>query len=57
VISPAREFEYLKARPKLENSMKRKKAFKSVPAALVFIVADKRVPLSLESAQYALMTH
>lgn len=54
VISPAREFEYLKARPKLENSLKRKKAFKSVPAALVFIVADKRIPLSLESAQYAL---
>jgi hypothetical protein len=47
----------LKARPKLENSLKRKKAFKSLPAAMVFIVADKRVPLSLESAQYALMTH
>ena len=54
VIFPDREFEYLKARPKLEKSLERQRAFKRFPAALVLIIADKRIPLSLESAQYAL---
>jgi nitroreductase len=53
-ITPTRRFEYLKAKPKLEKSIERGRAFKSFPAALVFIIADKRIPLSLESAQYAL---
>ncbi|NOY36303.1 MAG: hypothetical protein GXO83_01860 [Chlorobi bacterium] len=55
-ITPGHEFEYLKAKPKLEKSLERGKAFKTFPAALVFIIADKRTPLSLESAQYALYT-
>lgn len=41
MISPGLEFEYLKARPKLEKSLERGKAFKTCPAALVFIIADK----------------
>lgn len=48
------EFEYLKAKPKLEKSIERGKAFKTVPAAIVMIVGGKRIPLSLESAQYSL---
>jgi NAD-dependent dihydropyrimidine dehydrogenase PreA subunit/nitroreductase len=53
-ISPSSEFEYLKAKPKLENVQKRNGGFKSKPVAIIMIVGDKRVPLSLESAQYAL---
>ncbi|UCE08912.1 MAG: nitroreductase family protein, partial [bacterium] len=54
VILPFHEFEYLKAKPKLEQSLARGRAFKTCPPALVFVIADKRIPLSLESAQYAL---
>ena len=53
-FAPKSEFEYLKAKPKLEKSIERGKAFKTAPAALVMIVGEKRIPLSLESAQYAL---
>jgi NAD-dependent dihydropyrimidine dehydrogenase PreA subunit/nitroreductase len=53
-ITPDREHEYLKARPKLENVIKRKGRFKSKPAAIILVIGDRRVPLSLESAQYAL---
>jgi hypothetical protein len=34
--------------------MHRKRNFKTVPAAIVMIIADKRTPLNLESAQSAL---
>jgi NAD-dependent dihydropyrimidine dehydrogenase PreA subunit/nitroreductase len=54
LFSPGLEFEYSKAKPKLEKSLERGKAFKSFPAAMLFIIADKRIPLSLESAQYIL---
>ena len=54
IIAPDREFEYFKAKPKLENVQKRKSGFKTKPAAIIMIVGDKKVPLSLESAQYAL---
>jgi nitroreductase len=54
LIAPSREFEYLKARPKLDKVEKRNSGFKSKPAAVIMIVGDRRVPLSLESAQYAL---
>lgn len=54
LLTPGRVHEYLKAKPKLESASDRKRSFKSVPAAIVMIVADKRIPLSLESAQYAL---
>ena len=49
-----REFEYLKAKPKLENVQERNSGFKTKPAAIIMIVGNKKVPLSLESAQYAL---
>ena len=54
LATPDRELEYLKAKPKLEASLKRKGNFISVPPAIIMIIADKRIPLSLESAQYAL---
>lgn len=53
-FTPSREHEYLKAKPKLETALKRGRNFKTVPPAIIFIVADRRIPLSLESAQYAL---
>lgn len=53
-ITPDREHEYLKARPKLENVIKRKGRFKTKPAVIILVIGDRRVPLSLESAQYAL---
>jgi len=53
-FAPKSEFEYLKAKPKLEKSIERGKSFKTTPAAIVMIVGGKRIPLSLESAQYAL---
>jgi nitroreductase/NAD-dependent dihydropyrimidine dehydrogenase PreA subunit len=53
-ISPAREAEYIRARPKLECALERGRAFGNPPAAVVFVVADKRIPLSEASAQYAL---
>lgn len=51
---PAWEFEFLKAKPKLEHAIKRGNGMKSKPPAMMLIVGDKRIPLSLESAQYAL---
>jgi hypothetical protein len=54
IIAPDREFEYLKAKPKLENVQKRNSGFKTKPAAIIMIIGDKKVPLTLESAQYAL---
>jgi len=53
-FTPSREHEYLKAKPKLETALLRGRNFKTVPPAIIFIVADRRIPLSLESAQYAL---
>ena len=54
LFAPDSEFEYLKARPKLENVRKRAHGFKTKPAAIILIIGDRKVPLSLESAQYAL---
>ena len=54
IILPYHEYEYLKAKPKLEQSLASGRAFKTRPAALVLVIGDKRIPLSLESAQYAL---
>ena len=45
--------EYLLNKPKLEHSLERGGAFRH-PAAIVFIVGHKRIPLSVDSAQYAL---
>lgn len=53
-FAPKTEFEYLRVKPKLEKSIERGRAFKSLPASIVLIIGEKRVPLSLESAQYAL---
>ena len=54
LFTPSREHEYLKAKPKLESAIRRNHGFKTKPAAIIMIVGDKRIPLSLESAQYAL---
>ncbi len=54
LLTPEREHEYLKAKPKLEAAQTRKRNFKTTPPAIIMIIADRRVPLSLESAQYAL---
>lgn len=54
LVAPVYEFEFLKAKPKIENSVTRNKAYKSLPVAIIFVVGDKRIPLSLESAQYIL---
>ena len=53
-FTPNRETEYLKAKPKLVESLKRNRNFKSIPPAIVMIISDPRIPLMLESAQYAL---
>jgi NAD-dependent dihydropyrimidine dehydrogenase PreA subunit/nitroreductase len=46
--------EFDKAVPKLETAITRGRGYDSRPPALVCVVGDRRVPLSLESAQYAL---
>lgn len=48
-----RSEEYLLNKPKIESSLERGFSFHH-PAAIVFIVGDKRIPLSVDSAQYAL---
>jgi nitroreductase len=45
---------YLRTMAKLEATVERGHVFSSPPAAYVFIVGDKRIPLSDASAQYAL---
>jgi nitroreductase len=45
--------EYLLNKPKLESALKKGAAFNH-PAAIIFVVGDKRIPLFVESAQYAL---
>jgi nitroreductase/Pyruvate/2-oxoacid:ferredoxin oxidoreductase delta subunit len=45
---------YLRSKAKVENAVKRGHAFSSPPAAMVFVIGDKRIPLSDASAQYAL---
>jgi NAD-dependent dihydropyrimidine dehydrogenase PreA subunit/nitroreductase len=42
------------ARPKVEAIVEAGRSYQDPPAAIVFIVGNKRVPLSVESAQYAL---
>jgi NAD-dependent dihydropyrimidine dehydrogenase PreA subunit/nitroreductase len=54
ILSAVWEEEYTKGKSKLEFIINRKTVFPTFPAAFVFIVSDKKVPLSLESAQYAL---
>ena len=54
LISPVLEAEYLKAKSKLSVVVERNTVFPTFPSAFILIIADKRVPLSLESAQYAL---
>jgi len=48
--------EFARAKPKLEHSLELGKAYKSRPPAIILIVGDRKTPLSLESAQYALYT-
>ncbi|HER09394.1 MAG TPA: hypothetical protein ENO20_10850 [Bacteroides sp.] len=53
-FAPAWESEYLKARPKLEVLRNRQSLFRTMPAAVIMVVGNRRAPLSLQSAQYAL---
>ena len=48
--------EFTRAKSKLQLSIERGRAYKSRPVAVILIVGDMKVPLSLESAQYALYT-
>jgi NAD-dependent dihydropyrimidine dehydrogenase PreA subunit/nitroreductase len=48
------EFEMLKAKPKIEHAVERKSGFKSTPTAMILVTGSKSIPLSKESAQYAL---
>lgn len=54
LLAPFYIDEYLKAKPKLESSMSIGRAYESMPPVIIFIVGDSRVPLSQESAQYAI---
>jgi len=59
IVSPlARMFgvasSFEQARPKVEAIVEAGRSYNSPPAAIVFIVGNKRVPLSVESAQYTL---
>jgi nitroreductase len=54
LFAPGQDFEYRQAIPKLKSAIKRNRGFKSRPAAVILIVGNRRVPLSLASAQYAL---
>lgn len=53
-FTPEQETEYLRAKPKLESALNRNAGLRSRPAAIIMVIGNKRVPLSLESAQYAL---
>ena len=53
-MSPHQQHEYLKAKPKLEKSLQIQKGYYCLPPIILFIVGVKRIPLSLESAQYIL---
>jgi len=46
--------EFHKARPKIEKSLKQGRAYSCMPPVILFIVGDKNVQLSLESAQYVM---
>jgi nitroreductase/NAD-dependent dihydropyrimidine dehydrogenase PreA subunit len=53
VLTPSLESEFLRAKPKLETTLRRGVTFTSRPAAFILVVGEKRTPLNLESAQYA----
>jgi nitroreductase len=53
-IVPALAQEYIRIKPKLERALETGRALGSPPAAVVFLVGDRRVPLSEASAQYVL---
>ncbi len=54
LVAPSQLNEYLKAKPKLEHSMKIQRGYDGIPPVLIFIAGPRRIPLSLESAQYIL---
>jgi len=54
ISSSSQYREYRKAAPKLQASLESGKGYKCMPPAIIFIVGSKRIPLSLESAQYLL---
>lgn len=54
ITPPVVRKEYSKIISKLTHIKNRGSIFISFPSAFIFIIADKNVPLALESAQYAL---
>jgi nitroreductase len=46
--------EFNRARPKIEGVLREGRAFHSRPTAILFVIGDKRTPLSEASAQYAI---
>ena len=54
ITGSSQQEEYLRARPKLEKSLKLKKGYYCLPPVILFIVGLKKIPLALESAQYIL---
>jgi len=54
ISSPNIEKEFIRAKPKLENSLKLGKAYSNMPPIIILIVGDRNLPLSTESAQYIL---
>lgn len=54
MFTPSQHKEYLKAKPKLEKSLEIEKGYYCLPPVILFIVGEKRIPLSLQSAQYIL---
>lgn len=54
MFSPSQQKEYLRAKPKLEKSLEIHKGYYCLPPVILFIVGEKKIPLSLESAQYIL---
>ncbi len=52
----ARRKEFERAKPKLEHSLRLGRAYRSAPPAIILVIGEKHVPLSLESAQYAIYT-
>lgn len=54
MVSGVYQYEFNKAKSKLESSLEHECAYPNRPPVLIFVVGDKRIPLMMESAQYVL---
>jgi NAD-dependent dihydropyrimidine dehydrogenase PreA subunit/nitroreductase len=54
MFAPAMKDEYFRAKTKLEAGVRSGSILRSRPAAFMALVGSKRIPLNLESAQYAI---